>query len=100
MVLKDGKIWPVTGSPGGARIIITVLQVILNMAEAATAPRVHHQWLPDERCDKEGIGLGHHPSAGGQGALKDTRSIMRDPDSGSLYGVLDPRLRDAATLGY
>ncbi|HCF17959.1 MAG TPA: gamma-glutamyltransferase, partial [Rhodospirillum rubrum] len=54
IVLKDGKVWLVTGSPGGARIITTVLQVIMNMidhkmnvAEASTAPRAHHQWLPD-----------------------------------------------------
>ena len=54
IVLKDGKVWLVTGSPGGARIITTVLQVVMNMidhgmnvAEASAAPRVHHQWLPD-----------------------------------------------------
>ena len=45
----------VTGSPGGSRIISTVLQVIVNVldygmdvAAAVAAPRLHHQWLPDE----------------------------------------------------
>src|SRR6202007_466727 len=55
MVLKDGKPVLVTGSPGGSRIISTVLQVIVNaldyhmdIAAAVAAPRVHHQWMPDE----------------------------------------------------
>src|ERR1700681_349943 len=55
IVLKDGKPVLVTGSPGGSRIISTVLQVIVNVldyhmdvAAAVGAPRLHHQWLPDE----------------------------------------------------
>ena len=55
IVLKDGKPVLVTGSPGGSRIISTVLQVIvnvldydMNVAAAVAAPRLHHQWLPDE----------------------------------------------------
>ncbi len=55
IVLKDGKPVLVTGSPGGSRIISTVLQVIvdvldyhMNVASAVAAPRLHHQWLPDE----------------------------------------------------
>ena len=54
IVLKDGKPIIVTGSPGGSRIITTVLQIILNLidhemniAEATQASRVHHQWYPD-----------------------------------------------------
>ncbi len=55
IVLKDGKPVLVTGSPGGSRIISTVLQVIVNvldykmdLAAAVASPRLHHQWLPDE----------------------------------------------------
>ncbi|WGD52597.1 gamma-glutamyltransferase [Bradyrhizobium sp. CB1650] len=55
IVLKDGKPVLVTGSPGGSRIISTVLQVVVNVldyrmdvAAAVAAPRLHHQWLPDE----------------------------------------------------
>ncbi len=114
MVLKDGKVWLVTGSPGGARIITTVLQVVMNMidhgmnvAEASTAPRVHHQWLPDELRIEEGISLDTQRILQAKGhtlALKEimgsTQSIMRDPENGSLYGASDPRRPDAATLGY
>ena len=55
IVLKDGKPYLVTGSPGGSRIISAVLQVIVNaidfhmpIAEAVSAPRLHHQWQPEE----------------------------------------------------
>lgn len=55
IVLKDGRVVLVTGSPGGSRIISAVLQVIVNVldyqmdvAAAVAAPRLHHQWLPDE----------------------------------------------------
>ena len=54
IVLKDGKPVLVVGTPGGARIITTVLEIIVNvidhgmtLQEAIDAPRVHHQWLPD-----------------------------------------------------
>lgn len=54
IVLKDGKPLLVVGSPGGSRIITTVLEIIVNvidhgmtLQEAVDAPRVHHQWLPD-----------------------------------------------------
>lgn len=54
IVFKDGAPWFATGSPGGSRIITTVLQMIVNVidhgmnfAEATTAPRMHHQWFPD-----------------------------------------------------
>ncbi len=54
LVLKDGKPVLVVGTPGGSRIITTVLEVIVNVIDygmsvqqAVDAPRVHHQWLPD-----------------------------------------------------
>jgi gamma-glutamyltranspeptidase/glutathione hydrolase len=54
IVLQDGHVSMILGSPGGARIITIVLETILNMIdhgmtpqEAVDAPRVHHQWLPD-----------------------------------------------------
>ena len=54
IVLKDGKPVLVVGSPGGSRIITTVLEIIVNvidhgmaLQEAVDAPRIHHQWLPD-----------------------------------------------------
>jgi gamma-glutamyltranspeptidase/glutathione hydrolase len=55
IVEKEGKLFMVLGTPGGSRIITSVLQTILNvyefemgMQEAVNAPRFHHQWLPDE----------------------------------------------------
>jgi gamma-glutamyltranspeptidase/glutathione hydrolase len=54
IVLKDGKPVLIVGTPGGSRIITTVLEVIVNVIdhgmtvqEAVDAPRIHHQWLPD-----------------------------------------------------
>jgi len=54
LVEKDNKLWMVVGTPGGATIITSVLQTILNVyefnmniQEAVNAPRFHHQWLPD-----------------------------------------------------
>jgi gamma-glutamyltranspeptidase/glutathione hydrolase len=54
IVLKDGKLVLVVGTPGGSRIITTVLEIIVNvidhgmaLQEAVDAPRIHHQWLPD-----------------------------------------------------
>jgi len=114
LVLKDGEVWLATGSPGGARIITTVLQVIMNMidhgmnvAEASTVPRVHHQWLPDELRVEEGISVdtlrmleakGHTVSV--KPVMGSTQTIMRDPESGALLGASDPRRPDAATVGF
>jgi gamma-glutamyltranspeptidase/glutathione hydrolase len=54
IVLKDGKPVLVVGTPGGSRIITTVLEILVNvidhgmsLQEAIDAPRIHHQWLPD-----------------------------------------------------
>ena len=53
--LLAGKVFLVTGSPGGSQIITTVLQTVVNVVDhglniqaAANAPRIHHQWWPDE----------------------------------------------------
>ncbi|MGB5417804.1 gamma-glutamyltransferase [Algibacter sp.] len=55
IVEKNGKLYMTLGTPGGATIITSVLQTILNvhdfkmtMQEAVNAPRFHNQWLPDE----------------------------------------------------
>lgn len=76
LVFKNGEPWLATGSPGGSLIITSVLQTVLNamafdmnVAEAAAAPRVHHQWLPDRLLTEPGIsrdtlelleGMGHN----------------------------------------
>jgi len=55
IVFADGEPWFATGSPGGSRIITTVLQMIvnvidhgMNIADASAQPRMHHQWYPDQ----------------------------------------------------
>jgi gamma-glutamyltranspeptidase/glutathione hydrolase len=55
ILLKDGRVFLVTGSPGGSTIITTVLRIVsgvidhkLDVAQAVLLPRVHHQWMPDE----------------------------------------------------
>src|SRR6202007_480697 len=62
IVLRDGKPFLVTGSPGGSRIITTVLQVIVNViarklsiGDAIAEPRLHHQWSPDEVMVERGF---------------------------------------------
>ena len=106
MVLKDGKLYMVVGSPGGARIITTVMQVILNVVdhgmnirEAVDAPRVHMQWLPDEiRIEKNGLSqdvIDKLKAMGYTVAVKapmgDVNAILIDPVSGVMYGAGDPR---------
>ena len=62
IVLKDGKLYIVVGSPGGSRIITAVMQAILNVIDfnmniqdAIDAPRIHHQWMPDKLDFEKGI---------------------------------------------
>ncbi|WP_288998040.1 gamma-glutamyltransferase [uncultured Psychrobacter sp.] len=112
LVFKDDKPYIVTGSPGGSRIITTVTQIIsnvidhdMNIAEATHAPRIHDQWLPDEiRVEKalnidtvkklESMGHTVSPKA----AMGSTQSIMITPNG--VYGSSDPRIVDAAVVGY
>ncbi len=112
LVFKDGKPWLVTGSPGGSRIITTVLQIILNtvdhgmnVAAATAAPRMHHQWLPDELRIEPGfsrdslrllVEKGHRVVV--KNAMGSTQSLLRIEDGWT--GASDPRRPGALTLGY
>jgi len=114
ILVKDGKTRLVVGSPGGSRIITTVLQVVLNVVdfkmnvqEAVDAPRFHHQWLPDViRLERLGFpadvvtaleAMGHSTEVGAD--MGDVHAIMIDETSGLRLGASDPRL-DGRTLGY
>src|SRR3954464_10260047 len=97
IVLKDGEVWLVTGSPGGRTIPNTVVWVVLNLLEfglepraAVDAPRPHHAWVPDiltlegpswPRATLEALeGMGHRVRRGGiQG---DAHTIVVDPETG------------------
>ncbi|MFM9975416.1 MAG: gamma-glutamyltransferase [Beijerinckiaceae bacterium] len=111
IVFKAGKPFLVTGSPGGSRIITTVLQVItniidhdMNVAEATEAVRVHHQWLPDELRVERGLSVdtmrllqakGHKVSV--QQAMGSTHSIVLTP--AGFEGASDQRQSDTLTAG-
>ncbi len=112
IVLKNNQPVLVTGSPGGSRIITTVLQVVLNVlefnedvADAVAAPRLHHQWLPDYVIAEPGFAP---TTIQALEALGDTVRI--GPLSGSahsvavtpkgLVGAADERARGALAAGY
>jgi gamma-glutamyltranspeptidase / glutathione hydrolase len=111
IVLKDGAPVLVTGSPGGSRIISTVLQVIVNVldyhmdvAAAVAAPRLHHQWLPDEVKIEHGFSADTltelkakgHRLVEGMG-YSSANSIAVTP--GGLLGAPDPRTHGAEAAG-
>ena len=112
IVFREGKPLLVTGSPGGSRIITTVLQIILNVidhemniAEATHASRIHHQWYPDilfyekyfssdtrKLLEQKGHTLKQ------RAAMGSTQSIIIKEDR--LMGASDPRRPDGTTKGY
>ena len=112
IVLKKGKPFLVTGSPGGSRIITTVLQVVSNVidhgmdvAQATSAPRLHHQWLPDQVSAERGYpdatlhaleGRGHSIRMRAPGTA--ANSILVTPRG--LIGAADTRTRGALAVGY
>jgi gamma-glutamyltranspeptidase/glutathione hydrolase len=101
IVLKDTKPVLVTGAPGGSRIITTVLQVIVNaidgrmtIGNAVAAPRLHHQWVPDEVVVERNF-----PTAKAR-ALATLGHKLRSETAEGLVGAADLRARGAAAAGY
>ena len=111
IVLKDGKPVLVTGSPGGSRIISTVLQVIVNVldydmdvAAAVAAPRLHHQWLPDEVRIERGFADETLAALKAKGhrviePLGQTSANSIAVTANGLLGAPDPRTRGAEAAG-
>jgi gamma-glutamyltranspeptidase/glutathione hydrolase len=113
MVLKDGKLLLVLGSPGGAKIITTVANVLigvvdfgLDIQEAVNAPRFHHQWLPDEILVEDRLSpdtmnilrsMGHQLKI--QHFWGDGECIMIDPKTGERLGASDGR-NNGKAVGY
>ncbi len=112
IVLKDGKPVLVTGSPGGSRIISTVLQVILNtldfdmnIAAAVAAPRLHHQWLPDQVRMERGFPDDIVTALKAKGhvigeTLGQTSANSIAVAATGLLGAPDPRTRGSEAAGY
>ena len=113
MVRKDGKLFLVTGSPGGRTIINTVLCVMINVLDydmdvqaAVDAPRQHHQWFPDRLAIEDFLtndtavsrlkAMGHDVVGHKQG---DAHTIRIDPKTGRYQGAADTRLNGKAA-GY
>ena len=113
IVEKDGALFMVTGSPGGPRIISTTLLSVLNVidfdmdvSEAVSAPRFHHQWLPDvlrvepttPRDVIEALRARGHSVEVSEREWSAAEAIHIAPD-GTFRGAADPR-RDGVALGY
>ena len=112
IVLRNGRPVLVTGSPGGSRIITAVLQVILNvidygmpLGEAEHAPRLHHQWQPDETMVEPTVpaamvkaleARGHHVKV--WPPFTSVNSVLVTPQG--LVGAADTRTRGALAAGY
>jgi gamma-glutamyltranspeptidase/glutathione hydrolase len=113
IVLKDGKLFLVLGSPGGPTIITTVANVLmgvldfgLDIQEAVNAPRFHHQWLPDgilveDRLSPDTMNLlrskGHKLKV--EHIWGDGECIMIDPRTGERLGASDGR-NNGKAVGY
>jgi gamma-glutamyltranspeptidase/glutathione hydrolase len=112
IVLKEGEPYLIVGSPGGATIITTVLQVILNVSlhdmnvqEAVAAPRIHSQWLPDviaveRRALQPDViqaleNMGH--TIDQRGTWGSANSILINATG--IWGAPDPRSGDAHAAG-
>lgn len=110
---KDGKLFMVVGTPGGSTIITSVFQTILNvidfnmtMQEAVTAPRFHHQWLPDQvDYEPKAISINVREALQEKGYnLKERKpygrvdGILVNPDK-TYQGGADPR-GDDTIVGY
>ena len=112
IILKDGKPFLVTGSPGGSRIITAVLQVIvdvidrgMDIASAESAPRLHNQWMPDQVFAEPGVSpdlIAALQARGDKvvstGKFTSVNSIVITPDG--FMGAADPRTKGGLAVGY
>ncbi len=115
IVLKDGKVAMVLGSPGGGRIITTVANIFLSVAdqglniqEAVDAPRFHHQYLPDVLYLEPGFpdatvdalrSMGYQIKVS-KGHWSDGECIAVDPETGDIEGGQDHRHHYGKAAGY
>jgi gamma-glutamyltranspeptidase/glutathione hydrolase len=110
IVTKNGKLFMVTGSPGGRTIINTVMEMVLNATEfgmnarqAVVAPRFHHRWLPDqvefERAGTDSATVKALEAMGHKvrliGAQGDGHTIMYDAKTKTVSAANDKRSSDS-----
>ena len=116
VLTKDGRPVIIIGAQGGRTIINTVLQVILNIvdhkmtiAQAIEAPRMHHQWLPDQiavepywltKDTKAILSQRGYKVTELQFNIGDAMGIMLNDTSGELMGAADSRSPDGGAAGY
>jgi gamma-glutamyltranspeptidase/glutathione hydrolase len=114
IVLKDGKLWLVLGTPGGPTIITTVANILINVADygldiqqAVNAPRFHEQWLPDRimlertRFSPDTVAvLESHGNKVSWGGIGDGECIEIDLASGRRLGASDVRNARGKAVGY
>ncbi len=113
IVLRGNRLVMVTGSPGGPRIISTTLLSIVNALdfrmdaqEAVSAPRFHHQWVPDEILVEpdtpadvqEALRARGHAVKAADSEWSAAQAILIDPRTGWHSGGADPR-SDGLALG-
>jgi len=113
IVLKDGKLFLILGSPGGPRIITIVANILigvvdfsLDIQEAVNAPRFHHQWLPDQILVEDRLSpdtMNVLRSRGHKLTVRhfwgDGECIMVDPKTGERLGASDGR-NNGKAVGY
>jgi len=112
IVLKNGRPFLVTGSPGGSLIITAVLQVVTDVIDrgmdiggAVSAPRVHDQWLPDRVFAEPGFSADLIRQLEARGDTVTVRKLVTSANSilvtrGRFVGAADPRTRGALAVGY
>ncbi len=112
IVLKDGKPFLITGSPGGSRIITAVLQIVvdvidrgMDIASAVSAPRIHNQWKPDQVVVEQSLSPDLVAALEARGdkvvvsrPFTSANSIELTPDG--FVGAADPRTRGSLAAGY
>ena len=112
IVLKDGKPFLITGSPGGSRIITAVLQIVvdvidrgMDIASAVSAPRIHNQWKPDQVVVEQSLSPDLIAALEARGdkvvvsrPFTSANSIELTPDG--FVGAADPRTRGSLAAGY
>lgn len=114
IVKKNGKLFMITGTPGGSRIITTTLQTIINVVdhgmnvqESVNAPRIHHQWFPDYIRTESGLSRdtvkaleakGHKVKQ--QNSMGAAQAIYYDSKNALYYGATDPRRQTGLAKGF